>query len=542
MKIKTLFAATLFAGFNQIWAAPSVPDTITVDSVYSKENNSVTLPIVDLESGRYNTRLSFDTFTRQADGSYRGSVDISPLSSLNDSNEIVMDQGFDPVIAEKLKAFLKQHIVDVSKGGFGKPGAVIRVDMNGKVWRGVIGKKRVNSDEPLNFSDRHRIGSLTKTFVDNTVMQLVDTGVLDLNATIDKYIPEVSVPNNNKITIRDLIAHRSGLFNYVIDFEFAGIQKDLEVNPLKVYKPSDLLAISNSQVCPPIPAGVGYNSVTPPVQPMPVPFCGFEPGQYYSYSNTGLILAGLIIEKVTGKPVVQAVHDYTVKRLGLMRTEFPTDPGIQSNYMHGHADYNCDGLLSSYNGGMPAGPDGPCKVTSGPNAGNVLPVLPAQEIVSYLDPSASWAAGAIISNHDDLAKWMKAYVDGDLIQNKALQKEVLTDCKQSADKSYGAFYCLGMVKIVWPATADPSNMNNSWFGHLGQINGYDNAVFRNTSKNITVGTTNNNYYINTNPDLGTGTFIFQLLSIVDPQPQPATTTKAAMLPLPPINPQALGGE
>lgn len=535
MRMKTLMAVMLFAGFNQAWADTYIPDTIAVDSVYDEKINSAILPIVDLKSGRYSTELLFDKFVTLADGSLISSVIVKPLASLNDANVIVMDQGFDPVIAGQLEAFLKKHVTD-----WQKPGATVRVDMNGKIWRGVIGKKRVNSDEPLNFSDRHRIGSLTKTFVDNTVMQLVDTGVLDLNATIDKYIPEVNVPNNNKITIRDLIAHRSGLFNYVIDFEFTGIQKDLEVNPLKVYKPSDLLAISNSQVCPPIPEGVGYNSITPPVQPMPVPFCGFEPGKYYSYTNTGLILAGLIIEKVTGKPVVQVVHDYTVKRLGLMRTEFPTDPGIQSNYMHGHADYNCDGILSSYNGGLPVGPNGPCKVAAGPNMGNVLSVLPAQEIVSYLDPSASWAAGAIISNQDDLAKWMKAYVDGDLIKNKALQKEVLTDCKQSADQSYGAFYCLGMVKIVWPATADPSNMNNSWFGHLGQINGYDNAVFRNTGKNITVSTTNNNYYINTNPDLGTGTFIFELLSIVDPQP--ATTAKAIVLPRPPINPQALGGE
>lgn len=540
VRIKSLLAVTLLAVFNQAGAVTNVPDTITVDTQYTQESNSLSIPLIDLQSGRYSSKLSFGNFVLQPDGSSVSTVSISPLVSLNDANDIVMDPGFDPVIAEKLKAFLQKHTVSVDKGGYGKPGAVIRVDINGKVWRGVIGKKRVNSDEPLNFSDRHRIGSLTKTFVDNTVMQLVDTGVLDLNATIDKYIPEVSVPNNNKITIRDLIAHRSGLFNYVIDFEFTGIQKELEINPLKVYKPSDLLAIANSQVCPPIPDGVGYNSITPPVQPMPVPFCGFEPGKYYSYSNTGLILAGLIIEKVTGKPVVQAVHDYTVKRLGLMRTEFPTDPGIQSNYMHGHADYNCDGILSSYNGGLPVGPNGPCKVAAGTYAGRNLEVLPAQEIVSYLDPSVSWAAGAIISNQDDLAKWMKAYVDGDLINNKSLQNEVLTDCRQSADKAYGAYYCLGMVKIVWPATASPSNMSNSWFGHLGQINGYDNAVFRNTSKNITIGTTNNNYYINTDPNLGTGTFIFELLSIVDPQP--ATAAKARMLPKPPINPQALGGE
>lgn len=520
MRIKTLLAVTLFAGFNQTWATPYVPDTITVDSVYSKENNSVTLPILDLESGRYTTKLAFDTFVQQADGSFTSSVAISPLNTINDSNDIVMDPGFDPVIAGKLKAFLQKHVVDVTKGGLGKPGTVIRVDMNGKVWRGVIGKRRVNSDELLNFSDRHRIGSLSKTFVDNVVMQLVDQGVLKLDAPIDTYIPEVNVPNKSIITVRDLIAHRSGLYNYVVDPTFTGLQKALAVDPLKVYKPTDLLSISNSQP-------VNYNP--DPKAPK------------YQYTNTGLILAGLIIEKVTGKPVIQAVHDYTVKRLGLLRTEFPKDPGIQSNYMHGHADYNNDGILSSYNGNLKQAP------WTDPNNGNTVPAFPAQEIVSYLDPSVSWAAGALISNQDDLAKWMKAYVDGDLLKDKTLQSQVLSDCLPSAP-DYGASYCLGLVKIAWPfnsgySVSDPINNDPAklYYGHLGQIQGYDNAVFRNTRKNITVGMTNNNYFISTDANLGTGILIFELLNIVDPLP-PSMTPTAQARALPPLNPEDLGGQ
>jgi len=503
VKIKSLFAVTLFVGFSQTWAAPSVSDRITVDSVYSESANSVTLPIVDLASGRFSTELLFGAFITQANGSLLSSVTINPLISLNDSNEIVMDKGFDPVIADKLKTFLQRHVTEL-----GKPGAIIRVDMNGKVWRGVIGKKRVDSDELLNFSDRHRIGSLTKTFVDSTIMQLVDQGVLNLDATIDTYIPDVTIPNKSKITIRHLIAHRTGLFNYVIDYNFTGIQKALAVDPLKVYKPTDLLAISNSQ----------------PVN--------HEPGARYQYSNTGLILAGLIIEKVTGKSIIQAVHDYTVKRLGLFRTEFPLDPGIQSNYMHGHADFNGDGKLSSYNGNERQTP------YLDPNNGSTIPAFPAQEIVSYLDPSASWAAGAMISNHDDLAKWIKAYVDGDLLTNKTLQSQVLSDCLPSAP-DYGASYCLGMVKVTWPFnTTDPTKW---WFGHLGQINGYDNAVFRNTSKNITIGMTNNNYFIGTDANLGTGVLIFDLLNIVDPLPASTTTANAGFM-RPPLNPEDLGGQ
>ncbi|MDD2761122.1 MAG: serine hydrolase, partial [Methylomonas sp.] len=226
-------------------------------------------------------------------------------------------------------------------------------------------------------------------------------------------------------------------------------------------------------------------------------------------------------------------------------TEFPVDPGIQSNYMHGHADYNCDGILSSYNGDVAAS-------SCADSGGTKLQVMPAQEIISYLDPSASWAAGAMISNHDDLAKWMKAYVDGELINNKTLQSQMLGDCLPSAP-DYGASYCLGVVKIAWPFDSsftvnDPQNndLKKLWYGHLGQINGYDNAVFRNASKNITIGMTNNNYFISTDPMVGTGILIFELLNIVDPQPaqlaQMASAYKTQYKTLKPLNPQDLGGQ
>lgn len=520
MKMKTLLAAMLLAGLNQAWASPYITDAITVDSVYNPQTNSVTFPIVDTGIGRYSTQLSFDVFAQLADGKFISSVTISPLVPLNDANDIVIDPGFDPVIAAKLEAFLKKHIVDIAKGGLGKPGAIVRVEMDGKVWRGVIGKRRVNSPERLNFSDRHRIGSLTKTFVDSTVMQLVDKGLLDLDATIDTYIPDVTIPNKNKITLRNLIAHRSGLYNYVVDPDFTGVQKALAVDPLKSYTPFDLLAIANSQ---------------------PVNYTPDPNSPKYQYTNTGLILAGLIIEKVTGKPLVQAVHEHTVKRIGLTRTEFPLDTGIQSNYMHGHADYNNDGLLSSYNGNEKQEP------WTDPNSGNTIPAFAASEIVSYLEPSVSWAAGAMISNHDDLAKWMKAYVDGDLLENKTLQNQVLEDCLPSAP-DYGASHCLGLVKIAWPfnsayTVSDPENNDPAklYYGHLGQIQGYDNAVFRNTSKNITVSMTNNNYFMGTNAELGTGILIFELLNIVDP-PTAATVGKSGVKARARLNPEDLGGQ
>ena len=528
MKKKYLFLiSSLFLASN-IHADPAViVDNSTVDSVYNSATTSVFLPLIDIGTQRYSSTLTFKNLSQNTDGSFNAATTLSPLASIYDSTGIVVDPGFDPAIAAKLKNFLLAHTLPLDKGGLGKPGAVIRVEMNGKVWRGVTGLRRINSPELLNFSDRHRIGSLTKTFVDNALMQLVDQGKVGLDTTIDTYLPNINVPNKSIITIRDLIAHRNGLYNYVVDPSFTGIQYNLAVNPLKVYSRQDLLDISNKQ---------------------PVNYIPYHNAPVYKYTNTGLTLAGLVIEAVTGQSVESVVKASTIDKLGLSRTEFPTkDPGIQSNYMHGHADYNNDGIISSYNGDLKQAP------WIDPNNGNTVPAFKAQEIVSYLDPSAAWAAGAMISNHEDLSKWMKAYVDGTLLKTNGLQKQVLTDCLPSAP-DYGASYCLGLVKIAWPFThvnggdtskevALPVNNNpdHIYYGHLGQIQGYDNAVFRNTSRNITIGLTNNNYFISTNSDYGTGVLIFSLLDIVDPQPA-AKNAIRQNLAIAPLKAEDLGGQ
>ncbi|MCF7971289.1 MAG: beta-lactamase family protein, partial [Methylococcaceae bacterium] len=452
MKLQTAIATLLFTGAPVFCAATTVTDNVTVDDRYQNASQQLAIPIVKLDAGRFSTQVHFSNFKQNADGSYMANAHIEPLQSLQDATDVRVDVGFDPQIAANLQVFLEEQ---VSKNA--KPGAILRVDMNGKVWRGVIGKQRINSDQALNFSDRHRVGSISKTFVSNVIMQLVQEGILGLDTTIDQYIPEVDIHNKDKITVRHLINHRTGLYNYVKSVD--QIQQSMQLDPLKVFTPYDLIAISNAQ----------------PVD--------FEPGTQYKYSNTGLILAGLIIEKVTGQDVEDVVYEKVLKPLNLQRTEFPKDPGIQSNYMHGQADYNNDGILES------------------------------TEIVSYLDPSVSWAAGAVISNIPDLSRWSKAHIDGELLTSE-LQQQVLSDCLPSAP-DYGASYCIGAVKLTWPFNT--TDENNWWWGHLGQINGYDNAIFRNPKKDITISMVNTNYYLETPPEMGTGIFIFEVLNIIEPQ-------------------------
>lgn len=136
-----------------------------------------------------------------------------------------------------------------------------------------------------------RIGSETKTFTVTALLQLVDQGKLSLDDPIGKYI--TGVPNGNRITLRELAGMRSGLYNYSEDPSF-----DAKIT--STFTPQQLLDISFKH----------------PVN--------FAPNAKFEYSNTNLILLGLVIEKITGRPLHDVINQDVVKAAGLSdRTLFP---------------------------------------------------------------------------------------------------------------------------------------------------------------------------------------------------------------------------
>ena len=136
-----------------------------------------------------------------------------------------------------------------------------------------------------------RIGSVTKTFVAATVLNLAAAGKLGLEDTLDKYVP--TYPNAPKITVRQLLNHTSGTFNYTNGDEFAAA---LAANPKKVYSGTDLLAFA-----------AGH----PPA---------FEPGTSWDYSNTNYVLLGLVVEKATGSSIGKMIREHALQKAGLGRT------------------------------------------------------------------------------------------------------------------------------------------------------------------------------------------------------------------------------
>ncbi|MFC7729486.1 serine hydrolase domain-containing protein [Actinomadura keratinilytica] len=157
-----------------------------------------------------------------------------------------------------------------------------------------------------------RIGSNTKTFVAATVMQLVGEGKVKLDEPIDTYLPGVVEGpdyDGKKITVRNLLGHTSGLPDYTefVDSDTAGV-------PSRTYTAEELL------------------------EPALKHKAAFPVGKRRRYSNTNYIVAGMLVTKVTGKPVGEAVTERVINRLGLRQTYWPRpgDKSVRKPRMEGY--------------------------------------------------------------------------------------------------------------------------------------------------------------------------------------------------------------
>ncbi len=152
-----------------------------------------------------------------------------------------------------------------------------------------IGYSQMNGTEkkPLTAATRYRVGSITKMFTAAMIFQLVEKGKLKLTDTLDKFFPQI--PNAKKITIAQILAHRSGIHEVTGD-------RDFRTWRLKSITKDEMLAIIAKS--------------TP----------DFEPDAKYSYSSSGYFLLGYIVEKLTGKSYQEALTKRITSKIGLKDT------------------------------------------------------------------------------------------------------------------------------------------------------------------------------------------------------------------------------
>ena len=288
----------------------------------------------------------------------------------------------------------------------GAPGAVLFVRRGGRTWRAASGLAVLDPPLTMNARARFRVGSVTKTFTAAIVLQLVGEGRLALDDRIDRVLPGV-VPPSRRITVRQLLNHTSGLYDFVEDREFrARFLRDLRL----VVPPREQISIALSR-----PAG-----------PRPV--------TESSYSNSGYQVLGLLVERVTGESLGRVLARRIFDPLRLRDTSFETTPRVPVAIAHGYA---LPGV------GSPLARDEPRDVTRSVDGG-------------------AWAAGALVSTPDDLARFYGALFGGRLVPSALLREMTRTVPGDSGASGLGIFRYELRCGIAW-------GHSGSMVGYVGQV-------------------------------------------------------------------------
>ncbi|MFI1279256.1 serine hydrolase domain-containing protein [Streptomyces sp. NPDC020858] len=278
----------------------------------------------------------------------------------------------------------------------GIPGITAQVrDANG-VWKATSGVGNLTTGAPRGTNDRFRVGSITKTFVATVLLQMESEKKLSLDDTVERHLPGLVRGNGNdgrRITVRQLLNHTTGLFDYLADEEY-----------LDTYIRGEGYLKHRYDTLPP------RKHVKVALSHAPL----FEPGARFSYSNTNYILAGLIVEKAGGRTYEAEVRDRIIKPLGLRST---SNPG-SSIHMPRPSSRSYSKLFE----------ETPDRIDD----------------VTEMNGSQGWADGDIISTTGDLNRFYSALLRGELLSPKQLKAMKTTvPHPERSDMSYG----LGLTQL-----------------------------------------------------------------------------------------------
>jgi CubicO group peptidase (beta-lactamase class C family) len=259
----------------------------------------------------------------------------------------------------------------------GEPGAAVLVAQDGQVLlRKGYGMANLELGVPIQPDMVFEIGSITKQFTAAAILLLQERGKLSVDDEVTKYLPDFPT-HGQKITLEHLLTHRSGVPSYTSLPEWLPrIREDLTVQQIiDLFKDKPL---------------------------------DFSPGEKMSYSNSGYILLGAVIEKASGKSYEDFVEQEIFAPLGMKRSRY----GHQTEIVPGRA----------------AGYD---KTEDG------------YQVAEYISMTQPYAAGALLSTVDDLALWVEALSSGKLLGKAALER-MTTPATLTSGKPTKYAYGLGI--------------------------------------------------------------------------------------------------
>ncbi|GAB7106595.1 serine hydrolase domain-containing protein [Streptomyces phaeofaciens JCM 4814] len=296
----------------------------------------------------------------------------------------------------------------------GVPGVTGQVADAHGVWIGTAGVADLGTGRPRGGQDRYRIGSITKTFVSTVLLQLQAEGRIDLDDSVDEWLPGLVEGNGHdggRITVRQLLNHTSGVYNYTADpgFQQTVFGPGFLEHRYDTWSPRRLVRLAMTHAP------------------------DFPPGTDWSYSNTNYVLAGLVVESVTGRPYGEEVRRRIIGPLGLRSTGVPgTDSRMPRPGGRAYSKLSEESTGTTYD-------------------------------VTELNPSIAWAAGEMISSSADLNRFTSALLSGRLLTPAGL-REMTATIPAGEQPPGSATYGLGLMRLKL-------SCGKEVWGHTGGIHG-----------------------------------------------------------------------
>lgn len=287
------------------------------------------------------------------------------------------------------------------------PGAAVYAGNANGSWSLAVGTGDFPGNVPIQADQHFRIASQTKTFTAAVVLQLVDEGKVDLDAPIERYLPGVVDGNGydgNTITVRELLQQVSGIA--------ANDSPNPQANPDGSYLLANV-----------VKDGLSHKPAA-------------APGTTFNYSNTNYQILGLLIEKITGEAVGDAITTRIITPLGLTQTSFPKggDRTLPAPFAHGYYGVTAGGVYFWY------------------------------DATGSFEPSVFSSAGAMLSTESDLTTFYQALIDGKVVSAASLAlMEQTVSMGSFAPPGYD--YGLGLISHALTCGG------TAW-GHAGNVIGY----------------------------------------------------------------------
>lgn len=323
-------------------------------------------------------------------------------------------QAAGPTLDQKTTAKL-QRIIDNWTSNKGVAGLQVAVRLpSGETWLGGAGQAEFSPDRGIDDETQFAIASVTKTFVAALILKLAEEGKVDLDATFGSYFRDA--PRKDTVTLRQLLSHTSGIYNFWANPRYGQITKAWWETP----NAGGLKSRSHEWTYDEMMALVKNGQ--------------FKPGKDYQYSNTNYLILGKVAEAVEGKPLAKQLRQRFFEPLGLEGTVYQPDQKPDSDAAHGHWSWGASYIDHT-------------------KESRYVPFIAAVTVAD--------AAGAMASTAADLATWASALYGGEVLSAE-LTEQMTRFLKPG-------YYGLG-ADVAYFA-------GNRGHGHRGGIRGYESSMW-----------------------------------------------------------------